>query len=158
MRFDALVMFKSPAQAWMSTLRKMPPDRDAAFYLHKCEDYLALWTDRYRTLLDHFAPQGRVVFMYFDTFAQTPRNVLKNLCRALDLPFEAGVLETAARRHAMGGNPNAVTALYVRAGPIEIAPLARPDCPPDQLRAIEESKPVQQIFARLLAQAEISLS
>jgi hypothetical protein len=158
MRFDALVMFKSPVQAWMSTWRKLPPDRDAAFYLHKCENYLALWTDRHRTLLDHFTPQGRVVFVHFDAFARTPRKVLKSLCGALDLPFDADMLETAALSHAIGGNPNAVATLYSGTGPVEITPLAGPDCPPEQLRAIEESKPVQQVFAQLLAQTEISLS
>lgn len=158
MRFDALVLFKSPVQAWMSTLRKLPADRDSAFYLRKCEDYLALWTDRYRTLLDHFAPQGKIVFVHFDTFVQAPREGLQSLCRALDIPFDPDVPEATAVRHAIGGNPGAVAKLYAPRDAIEIAPLARPDCPPEQIRTIENAKAAQDIFARLLAKAEISLS
>ena len=129
LRFDALVMFKSPVQAWMSTLRKLPQGRDAAFYLSKCDNYLALWTDRYRTLLDHFAPQGKVAFVHFDAFVQAPREVLQSLCGALDLTFDPAVLKTAASRHAIGGNPDAVAKLHSAGDSIEIATLARPDCP-----------------------------
>lgn len=156
MRFDALVLFKSPVQAWMSALRKLPPDRDGAFYLRKCEDYLALWTDRYQTLLDHFAPQGKVVFAHFDAFVQAPRAGLQSLCRALDIPFDPGVLKAAAVRHAIGGNPGAVAKLYSAGDAIEMAPLARPDCPLEQLQAIENAKPAQDVFARLVRQTEIS--
>lgn len=158
LRFDALVMFKSPVQAWMSTLRRLPQDRDAAFYLRKCETYLELWTDRYRTLLDHFVPRGKVVFAHFDAFVQAPVEGLQGLCRALDIAFDARVLEAAALRHAIGGNPSAVAKLYSAGGATEIAPLAEPDCPPDQLRLIADSPPAQEVFARLLHQTEISLS
>ena len=158
LRFDALVMFKSPVQAWMSMLRKLPQGRDAAFYASKCESYLALWTDRYSTLLDHFAPQGKVVFLHSDAFVQAPREVLQSLCGTLDLTFDPAVLKTAALRHAIGGNPDAVAKLHSAGGSIEIVPLARPDCPPDQLRLIADSQPVQEVFARLLRQTEISLS
>ncbi len=151
LRFDALVMFKSPVQAWMSALRRLPQDRDAAFYLHKCETYLDLWTDRYLTLLDHFAPQGKIVFLYFDAFAQAPRQVLQGLCAALGLTFDAAALETAALCHAIGGNPNAVAKLRSAGGSMEIAALAGPDCSSDQLRLIADSAPVQEVFARLLS-------
>ena len=158
MRFDALVLFKSPVQAWMSTLRKLPQDRGAAYYLRQCESYLALWADRHRTLLDHFAPQGKVVFAHFDAFAQAPRKGLKSLCGALDLPFDEAVLEKGALRHAIGGNPGAAAKLYSACGPITVTPLPRPDCPSEHLRLIGGSAPVKDVFARLLGRAEISLS
>ncbi len=158
MRFDALVLFKSPVQAWMSTLRKLPEDRGAAFYLRQCESYLALWADRYRTLLDHFAPQGKVVFAHFDAFAQAPREGLKSLCGALDLPFDEAVLEKALPRHAIGGNPGAAAKLYSAGGPITVTPLPRPDCPSEHLRLIGGSAPVKDAFTRLLGRTEISLS
>ncbi len=89
LRFDALRCSKAPSRRGCRCFAGCPQDRDAAFYLRKCETYLELWTDRYRTLLDHFAPQGKVVFLQFDAFAQAPREVLRSLCAALDLTFDA---------------------------------------------------------------------
>ena len=158
MRFDALVLFKSPVEAWMSTLRKLPKDQDAAFYRRKCEEYLKLWTDRYLLFLEHFTPQGRVVFLHFDAFARVPRKVMPHLCEALDLPCDLDVLETGAQRHAIGGNPDALPQLYSLEGKIEIAPPAEPDCPADHLRMIAATESVQEVFGRLLERAEFSLS
>lgn len=150
MRFDAVVMFKSPVQAWLSTLRRLPPDRDGDFYLRECRSYLKLWEDRYAIFLDYFAPQGKVVFLYFDEFARAPRETLEALCRALDLPFDCHVLGSIGESHSIGGNPNAVANLNAANGAVEIDKLAAPDCAQDQLRLIDETPSVQEMFDRLL--------
>jgi Sulfotransferase family len=152
LRFDALVLFKDPIQAWMSARRKLPEGRGAEFYRDACIDYLALWADRYSTFLDHFHPQGKLLFLQFDEFARKPAELLKNICGALDLAFYADVFEAPRQGHPIGGNT-----LYADRADVRIAPLAGPDCPDDEFRLIAEAGRAQAVFRRLLERTEISL-
>ncbi|MBV8976521.1 MAG: sulfotransferase [Alphaproteobacteria bacterium] len=145
--FDALVLFKSPEQAWASTLKRLPRGQDAAFYRQQCQAYLAVWADRYELLLEHFRPQGRMVFLAYEDLVSRPRPTLAALCGALDLPFDAGVLETLPLRHWIGGNPNANARL--KTGPLAVESLVEPDLPDEHRRLIAQAQDAQAICARL---------
>jgi hypothetical protein len=153
LRFDALVLFKDPIQAWMSARRKLPEGREGEFYRDACIGFLALWADRYSTFLDHFRPQGKLLFLHFDEFAQKPAELLRGICRALGLAFDAEVFEAPCQGHPIGGNT-----LYADRADVRIAPLAGPDYPDEEFRLIAEAGRAQAVFRRLLERTEISLS
>jgi hypothetical protein len=153
LRFDALVLFKSPAQAWMSARRRLATGDDGKSRQNACADYMTLWADRYTIFLDHFRPQGGVWFLHFDEFARDAVGVLNRICRALDLDFGSGGLEADPQGHPIGGNT-----LYANRAEIHVVPLAEPDCPDEELRLIAEAAQVQAVFGRLRERAEISLS
>jgi hypothetical protein len=152
LRFDALVLFKDPIQAWMSARRKLAPAGSAKFYGDACIAYLTLWADRYSTFLDHFHPQGKLLFLHFDEFARKPAELLNAICDKLDLAFDTDVLAGRRHGHPIGGN-----ALYADLADMRIAPLPAPDYPGEELRLIVEAGRAQAVFRRLLERTEISL-
>lgn len=151
LRFDALVLFKSLPQAWWSELQKRPQGRDDAYYLSECEKYVATWAQSYATFLESFSPQGRVVFLSFEDFTQSPGAVLKAACRALALPFDENVLRSAKPGHAIGGNARAMSKLRDADYMPDIAPIPPCDLPASHLRVIEQSAQAARVFALLQA-------
>lgn len=145
LRLDALVLFKSPQQAWLSALKRLPQGEGQSYYRQKCADYLAVWADRYSFLLDHFRPQGRTVFLDFADLARRPRETLAALCKALDLRFDASVLDQLPSRHSIGGNVAA--AAQLAQAEFVIAPPAAENS--GYGRQIEEAREAQEVFGRL---------
>lgn len=150
LRLDALVLFKSPLQAWASTFDKLPTGRDSSFYVAECEKYLSTWTRSYGAFLDLFVPQGKVVFLHFDSFAEYPEKILPAVCKALSLTYDHHVLEAVTPGHAIGGNSRALKRLRANGYAMEIRSLPKPSIPPEQLKVIFENEGVQQIYARML--------
>jgi hypothetical protein len=158
MRFSALVMFKSPAQAWASKLSKLPQGQDAAFYKGECEKYTVVWTRTYRTFLDYLRPRGNVVFFFFDAFTQAPRENFESLCRAFDLPFTPDVLKQTRPGHAVGGNKGSMERLRSRDYGVEVEPLPEPDFPIEHRRILESHHEMQDTFAAMIEAQRRALS
>jgi hypothetical protein len=146
---SALVVFKSPEQAWTSQRDKLPNDRDADFYEEECRKYVEVWTRAYQSYLHHFRPKGRVVFLNFDAFTREPEPLLRSVCKALDLPFDADVLRRTVPGHAIGGNGRAMRRLRDKGYGVDITPL--PDAAPDPVHsAIISGHPGAQAVWRQL--------
>ena len=120
---SALVVFKSPEQAWRSQLDKLPAGRGTAYYHDECRSYLDTWAKRYESFVHHFRPAGPLVFLNFDAFTHTPEPLLRAVCSALDLPFDDGVLRRTVPGHAIGGNGRAMRRLRDNDYGVDIAPL-----------------------------------
>jgi hypothetical protein len=151
LRFDALIMFKSPKQAWLSHLVKLPTDKETGYYRAECERYASKWARAYQDFIDHLRPRGKVVFFCFDAFPQAPRQSVEALCRALGLPFDEGVLRETRPGHAIGGNKGAMSSLRTHDYRVNISPLPAPDFPPEQHDIIESHADMQGVFATMKA-------
>jgi len=151
LRFDALVLFKSLAQAWWSELQKRPQGRDEEYYRGECEKYVATWAQSYATFLESFSPQGRVAFLSFEEFTRDPGGALEAVCRALALQFDEAVLRSARPGHAIGGNARAMTKLRSAHYAPDISPLAPCELPASHARIIAGSTEAARVFDLLQA-------
>ncbi len=151
LEMSALVIFKSPEQAWRSQLDKLAADREPEFYTDACRRYLATWLGSYRPFLDHFRPQGEVVFLNFDAFTQHPAPLLRALCAKLELPFAESVLSTTVPGHAIGGNGRSMRRLRDQGYAVEILPLPDPAIAPEQAAIIAADPLVQATWQEMMA-------
>lgn len=155
LELSALVLFKSPVQAWRSKLDKLPPDGDEAFYEEECRKYLAVWTRSYRAYLDHFRPQGAVAFLNFDAFTAAPERLLRATCAALAIPFDEGVLHRTEPGHAIGGNGRAMKRLRDKDYGVAIEALPDPALLPAQAAIIAQDADAQQTWRDLMARHDM---
>jgi hypothetical protein len=123
LELSALIVFKSPEQAWRSQLDKLPAGRGADYYDAECRAYLDTWAKRYESFVHHFRPAGPLAFLNFDAFTRTPEPLLRAVCSRLDLPFDAAVLLRTVPGHAIGGNGRAMRRLRDKDYGVDIAPL-----------------------------------
>ncbi len=147
----ALVIFKSPEQAWRSHLDKLPVDRDAEFYTAACRDYMAKWRISYRPFLDHFKPQGKVVYLNFDAFTRHPAPLLRAVCDRFGLPFAESVLTTTVPGHAIGGNGRSMRRLRDKDYGVEILPLPDSALDPEHAAIIAGDEAAQATWREMLA-------
>lgn len=150
LEFSALVVFKSPEQAWRSQLDKLPKDRDAAYYEAECRKYMDVWAKQYGLYLHHFRPQGPVVFLNFDAFTQSPEALLRAVCDRLGLPFDAGVLKRTEPGHAIGGNARSMKRLRDKDYAVEIESLPDPALDPVHAQIIEDNATAQDVWRELM--------
>jgi hypothetical protein len=151
LELSALVIFKSPEQAWRSHLDKLPADREPEFYTAACRDYMAKWHISYRPFLDHFKPQGEVVFLNFDAFTRDPEPLLRALCERLGLPYAASVLTNTVPGHAIGGNGRSMRRLRDKDYGVEILPLPDAALDPEQAAIISADEAVQATWREMFA-------
>lgn len=152
---SALVVFKSPRQAWRSKLDKLPKDRDAAFYESECAAYMQVWTQNYRArFFDSFRPVGEVVWLNFDAFTRDPEPLLRAVCERLDLPFDAGVLHRTVPGHAIGGNAGSMRRLREKDYAVVVEPLPDPALEPAHAAIVDGHAEAQAIFADMMARHE----
>lgn len=151
LRFTALVLFKSPEQAWASQRAKLPADRDEAFYAQELERYLAVWEAAYRGFLDEFDPIGGKYFFFFDAFTRSPQVMLAKLCAILRLPFDSSILQHTKPGHAIGGNARTMGRLREAGYGVEIEPLRRPQIPAQDIRLIRRNAAIRSCFRDLLS-------
>lgn len=151
LELSALVVFKSPEQAWRSHLDKLPADRDVDFYEAQCRSYLDVWTRGYYAYLHHFRPQGQVAFLNFDAFTRTPGPLLEAVCRQLGLPFDPAVLERTVPGHAIGGNGRAMRRLRDKDYGVDITPLADPKLDTAHAEIIAGHTAAQDVYRELMS-------
>ena len=150
LRMAALLVFKSPEQAWSSKLNKLPEGLSEEALLEECRKYVRVWTSSYRTYLDSFAPEGPVAVLSFDAFAQDPSSSLRALCAALGLPFDAGVLRETRPGHAIGGNKGSMARLRAIGYRVDVEPLPDPALPAAHARLLGEDEAMQATHEDLL--------
>jgi hypothetical protein len=151
LRLSALVVFKSPLQAWASKLTKLPQGRDDEYYAQELVTYLEVWASSYRCFLDKFNPVGGKAFLFFDEFAHTPSAVLPRACAAVGLPWHPGVLHQTRPGHAIGGNSGAMAQLRSAEYGVQINPLPPPNLPAAHIEVINNDDATQRCFADLMA-------
>ena len=157
LRMSALVLFKSPAQAWASQLAKIQEGNAAAFFDEALEKYIQTWTRTYRVFLDHFKPCGDIVFLYFDGFAENPELNFGAACRALGLPEQVSVLKRMRTSHSIGGNSNAMKRLREADYAVSVTPLPAPSIPTRHRERIAAAEEMQTTFADLRGRSEAAL-
>ena len=138
LRFDLLILFKTPADSWRSTRRK-------AHVSTPLERHLSDWHDTYASLLHDLPATGRMACLHFDAFRHDPELVLERLCKLFELPFDAAATRLdPAPQHTFGGNPRAHRTL--ESGTREIQREEVPDELPatesERIAAFEASSPV----------------
>ncbi len=148
LRVDGLILFKSPAQAWISQRSKLPDDGDAVYY-EKLEQYTQSWCRSYEPFLNSFSPAGETIFLCFDDFAAKPHRLLPPLCAALGLPYDGEVLQRAHRRHTIGGNKRTMSGLRADDYAVSIKPLPEPVLPPQEHRVLIQNKQMQDLFSTM---------
>lgn len=151
LEMSALVVFKSPEQAWSSHLVKLHKDHDEVWYEAECHRYMDVWTKNYRAYLDHFEPQGRKVFLNFDAFTRNPGPLLRVVCARLGLPFDADVLTRTVPGHAIGGNAGSMRRLREKDYGVAIEPLPDPATAPAHRAIIAASDEAQQTWREMMA-------
>ncbi len=151
LELSALVIFKSPAQAWRSQLDKLPAERDADYYQEQCEKYLVTWSTKYDGYLNDFDPAGQLVFLNFDAFTTDPEPLLRAVCSRLDLAFDPAVLQRTVPGHAIGGNGRSMRRLRDQDYAVRIEPLPDPALEPAHARIIADHAGVQATWQALMA-------
>jgi hypothetical protein len=147
---SALVVFKSPEQAWASQLDKLPGDRGADFYEAECRKYVEVWSRAYQAYLNHFRPQGTVVFLNFDAFTRSPERLLRAVCDGLDLRFDAEVLQRTVPGHAIGGNGRAMRRLRDKDYGVDVTPLPDAALDPAHAAIIAEHSGAQTAWQQMM--------
>jgi len=148
---SALVVFKSPEQAWRSQLNKLPVGKDRDYYDAECAKYVSVWAKNYRTFLDHFKPQGTVAFLNFDAFTKSPETLLRAVCARLELAFDPGVLHRTVPGHAIGGNGGSMKRLRANDYGVVIEQLPDPALEPAHQAIIADSTAMQQTWCELMS-------
>ncbi len=149
--FTALVLFKSPLQAWLSARSKLPAGLDAEARRAECDALIDQWTQSYGRLAGPFRPQGGCVYFDFDGFVRHPERDFALLLRALDLPADLGVLTGVEMGHAIGGNHSAMEAMSATDGPLRIVPRPDEDLPAEERAWVAERADAAHIHAKLRA-------
>lgn len=150
-RCDLVVLFKSPAQAWWSQLRKLSRGRSPAYYEEELTRYLEIWTRNYRNLAEDFAPRGQKIFVYFDALTNSPRAYLGALTGQLEIPFRPVALRRTRNCHSIGGNFRTRRTLGRDGQRIDIRPLVPPDLPREHHALLDAHTPSRTIFEAMRA-------
>jgi hypothetical protein len=153
LRLDALVMFKSPIQAWYSNMNR-PEARFADLPLEaRMQRYIEDWRAVYQTLVNDFAPRGKVAFLDFDAFTRDPEPTLRRALEKLDIELDPEVLKKIRPSHSVGGNGPVVRNL--RDDDLEVKIRARKDSlvPKEQRDWINAQEEAMKVHADLKAAA-----
>lgn len=151
LRMSALIVFKSPAQAWASKLAKLPRNQDRRYYGRELQIYLEVWTRTYRAFLDEFRPAGDKAFLFFDDFSRDPMPGLEAICAALNLPYDPSVLHKTSPGHAIGGRTSTMAQLRAADYAVAVTPLPDPVVPDGHLQVIAGDRPTQECFRDLMS-------
>jgi len=146
---DAVVLFKSPIQAWWSYFRKIPKNESKKISKEDIDKYFAIWAKTYENYLYYMRPVGIRVFVNFDRFAKDADKNLRILLEKLSLKYDSRILQKAERGHSIGGNANAVARLKEEDFDIRIIPLEEPPLPDWQKKYISGLERVQTLYERL---------
>lgn len=157
LRFDAIVMFKSPDQAWRSKLNRLPEGESDDFYRAELEKLIETWLGSYRHFLLDLQPTGRMIFLNFDAFAENPARYTEAVCKKLGLPYSPDILTRTIPSHAVGGNRGSMTTLRERDYNVQIRPLAPANLPRDHKTDIDRHDFMQETFRQLMARHDMLL-
>lgn len=146
LRFDALVLAKTPAQAWRSHRDNIGIAEDR--FETEIPRYLDRWSREYDDFL-RLRNRGRRHVCILDDFAADPAGGLAALCGALDLPFAESALVDIRLSHAIGGNGRSARELRESQGDFRIRPLDPPALSDRERRLIDAHAPAAETMTRL---------
>lgn len=150
LRFDALILFKSPEGAWLSHRSKLSAERLAADEAKELASYLDIWADRYGMLSQILQPRGRKAFVRYEDLVAAPRSMLEGICAALDLPFDPAATDALPVNHAIGGNHQALRGFAAMTERLEVRAPETPDLPAPIAAAIAAHEGVQRVYAGMM--------
>ena len=103
LRFDAIVLFKSPLSAW-SSFRKRLICNDQDMIQTKLEAFISSWSREYESAFC-LQPEGNKLFLHFDRLIAEPKATVSLLLQALDLPNHDLKIDAIMKgKHGIGGN------------------------------------------------------
>ena len=138
LRLDALVLFKSPKQAWASVFSKQPAGLGAEELHAKLLDFMGKWRNTYAQMLSLLTPKGRKIFVNFDQLTINPESQMRRITAELSLPFEMRMLQQLVPGHSIGGNRRIYLRLIASNYGVAIQPLGVPDIPGDHAAWIDQ--------------------
>lgn len=151
LRLDAIVLFKSPIQAWYSNYKKIDLPDSTMSPITDLEVYMQKWRSAYDSFLDQFDNRGDKIFLSFDAFCEEPEYHLRRLSMMLELKFNPVILEQAASgQHCFGGNSGVNRSLRSREYQFSIDKLPKPALPPEHIEAIHNNPGITQTYDRLI--------
>lgn len=153
LRLNALVVFKSPLQAWLSKYNKIKSDIESSELEGSFHNYMDVWVKAYRQFLGEFRPNGGKVFLNFDLFCKRPAEQFSKLAQTLRLQDDLNVLRHISIGHAIGGNSRTIRALRVSAFEIEILPRSDDELPSSHIDWLEERVDATELYAELCRNA-----
>jgi hypothetical protein len=156
LRLTALVMFKSPKQAWASNYAKLLNTPEAT--REGMIKFMDVWKTAYSDIMVKFKPKGGKVFLDFDRFTQSPGPMFRSLVRALDLEFDESALISPAPGHSLGGNSNAIHRVLKTGHRVAIYRLPDPAIPPDHAAWIDGQTDLNDLHAEMQRRCEEDLT
>ncbi len=152
LRFDAIVLFKSPLHAWQSfRKRRKALDRDED--MRELERFIGRWNREYENGLK-MRPSGDKLVLSFDRLVAAPEPTLRALLAALDMaPQTVDFDATTKGRHSIGGNDLFVSATR-RAGRIDVRAPDRLDLPRRHIDLITDNVLGSELFSELQARSD----
>ena len=154
LRLEALIVFKSPKQAWASNYTKMAKDLGDQAYFDALVKYMTVWKEAYSDLTHNFKPQGRKVFLDFDRFADAPEDGFRSLARRLDLEYDPTALTSPSPGHSLGGNSNALRKVKTAGHRPDVRPLGEPAIPADHAAWIDSQEHLTALHAAMRERSE----
>lgn len=150
--FDAIVLFKSPVDAWHSFRKRLttdkPDEQQAAL-----DAFIASWSRQYGSAL-RLLPKGRKLFLHFERLAKAPAGTLARLAEELGLPTQRTAGDGLfADKHAIGGNDG----FFVQHPPTDqtvVRQIETPAVPDEHRRRIADDVTVRQIQDAMLSQSQ----
>ncbi|PJK28295.1 tetratricopeptide repeat protein [Minwuia thermotolerans] len=104
-RYDGVVLFKSPVNAYRSMRKREESNPDNPAYAYSGIRFGRSYATNYFRFLNLGKPQGRLLCLRWENFTAREEEHLERLCQLLDLPFDAGALkDRKAEQHFFGGN------------------------------------------------------
>lgn len=158
LRLQAIVVFKSPKQAWTSTYIKMKPDLQSEAYFEAMIKYMDVWKGAYAEMTHSLNPRDGKVFFDFDRFAAAPAPMFAALARALGLEYDPSALFQPSPGHSLGGNGNAVRNVSAAGYRVDVRPLAVPAIPADHAQWIDQQSELTELHAAMQRLSEVDLA
>lgn len=147
LRFDAIVLFKSPEQHWFSNAKKATNKTEGFNPITSIDRFIQRWSDEYELFLNTLNPNGKTLFLCFDEFCRNPQLHFEKLCNYLNLKVDLRVLEEIRRnQHFIGGNALVGKSYLSNTAPLKLQPLPAPQISRSEHAKLLESNKVQQIW------------
>ena len=139
LRFDSLILFRHPRNAWHSAVRPGRKWRDLTAYMRR-------WDEHYRKLVFDLPNRGRKACVDLDRFRDDAEGQLAVLTRHLGLPD--GSREKPLQEHTLGGNGAVVRATQEHAT-FAVAPQHSVELTREETSFIEKYVSRSEVYAAL---------
>lgn len=145
-RYDAIVLFKDPLQAWWSHYRKTSTNLEGFNPTKELDLFFLRYIEDHEHFLDDFQNEGKLAFLFFDEFCLSPREHMKSLCEIFSLPYDDALFEDSdIVQHTFGGNAGVNSQ-----GSLRIRQVPEHKLPEDQVEKIQNNFHLTHVFQRCL--------